>query len=197
MTTSKTNPKVDAYMARAKKWPEESRKLRQILLGCGLAEEFKWGKPTYAFEGKNIVAINQLKDHSALLFFKGALIPDDKGVLIKPGENSQSARWMKFTSAREIARMEPVLKAYVREAVEAEKAGLKVEPLKSKDLILPEELKEKFNEVPGLKAAFKALTPGRQRAYVLYFSGAKQSKTRTSRIGKYERKILAGKGMND
>lgn len=184
-------------MARAKKWPEESRKLRQILLGCGLAEEFKWGKPTYAFEGKNIVAINQLKDHSALLFFKGALIPDDKGILIKPGENSQSARWMKFTSAREIARMESVLKAYVLEAVEAEKAGLKVEPLKSKDLILPEELKEKFNEVPGLKAAFKALTPGRQRAYVLYFSGAKQSKTRTSRIGKYERKILAGKGMND
>lgn len=197
MTTSKTNPKVDAYMARAKKWPEESRKLRQILLGCGLAEEFKWGKPTYAFEGKNIVAINQLKDHSALLFFKGALIPDDKGVLIKPGENSQSARWMKFTSAREIARMEPVLKAYVREAVEAEKAGLKVKPLTSKDLILPDELKEKFNEVPGLKAAFKALTPGRQRAYVLYFSGAKQSKTRTSRIGKYERQILAGKGMND
>lgn len=197
MTTSKTNPKVDAYMARAKKWPGESRKLRQILLGCGLAEDFKWGKPTYAFEGKNIVAINQLKDHSALLFFKGALLADAKGILIKPGENSQSARWMKFRSVREIAAREAALKAYVREAIEAEKAGLKVESPKSKNLILPEELKGRFSEVPGLRAAFKALTPGRQRAYVIYFSGAKQSETRTARIGKYEERILAGKGMND
>jgi len=197
MTKNRTNPKVDAYFARAKKWPEEIKKLREILLGCGLSEELKWGKPTYTFEQKNIVAINQLKDNAALLFFKGALLKDAKGILIRPGEHSQSARWMKFTSSREIAAMKPVLKAYVQEAIEAEKAGLKVNFEKSRELTLPDELKSKFDEVPSLKAAFTALTPGRQRAYVLYFSGAKQSATRAARIEKYVEQILAGKGFNE
>ena len=197
MTKSKTNPKVDAYIARAKRWREELTKLRAMLLRSALTEELKWGQPCYTLEEKAVVILHGLKESCAIAFFKGALMKEVHGVLVKPGPNSQSGRWMKFTSVREIAAMKPILKAYVQEAIEVEKAGLKVNKITSKELVLPEELKSKFDEVPGLKTAFKALTPGRQRAYVIYFSGAKQSQTRESRVEKYVEQILAGKGMSD
>ena len=188
------NPKVDGYLRRAKKWQEEMKKLRRISLDCGLTEELKWGKPCYTFQKSNIVIVQGFKKFCALLFCKGALLNDPKGILKKFGW--QAARRIPFTNVREIVEMEPILKAYIHEAIEAEKAGLEVKFKKNPEPI-PEELQKKLDEIPALKAAFDALTPGRQRAYILYFSGAKQSKTRESRVEKCMPQILNGKGLND
>jgi len=193
---NKTNPKVDAYISKAKKWREEFEKLRTIILGCGLTEELKWGKPCYTFQESNVIIMYGLKESCAIAFFKGVLLKDPNGILIKPGENSQAGRWIKFTSVRQIVGMEPVVKAYIHEAIEAEKAGLEVEYKKNPEPV-PVELKNKMNETPALKTAFHALTPGRQRGYILYFSAAKQSKTRESRIEKCMPQILKGKGLHD
>ena len=188
------NPRVDQYLRRAKKCQEEMEKLRRISLGCGLTEELKWGKPCYTFQKSNIVIIQGFKEFCALLFTKGALLNDPKGILKKFGW--QAARRIPFTNVREIVEMERILKAYIREAMEAEKAGLKVTFKKNPEPI-PEEFQKRLDEIPALKAAFDALTPGRQRAYILYFSGAKQSKTRESRVEKCMQQILNGKGLND
>ena len=191
------NPKVDVFLKKAKKWQEELRKLRMILLGCQLTEELKWGKPCYVFNKSNIVLIIPLKERCALMFVKGALLKDPEGILTKPGENTQAGRWIKFASVGEIVELESVLKAYIREAIEVEKAGLKVKLKKSRELIIPAEFQNKLDEIPALKTAFHALTPGRQRAYVLHFSAAKQSKTREARVEKCMRQILKGKGLSD
>jgi uncharacterized protein YdeI (YjbR/CyaY-like superfamily) len=196
-SVSKANPKVDAWFNKAKNWQPEMRKLRAIVLGCGLGEELKWYKPVYTFGNKNIVIITAMKETVALAFCKGALLKDPKHVLATIGENSQAGRWIKFTSVREIAAMASTLKAYIREAVEAEKAGLEVPQKKTSDYPVPEELKKKFAEAPAFKKAFTALTPGRQRGYLLYFAGAKQSKTRESRIVKCMPLIFKGKGLLD
>jgi uncharacterized protein YdeI (YjbR/CyaY-like superfamily) len=188
------NPKVDRYLRKAKKWQQEMEKLRMISLGCGLTEELKWGKPCYTFQKSNIVIIQRFKEFCALLFCKGALLNDPNGILKKFGW--QAARRIRFTNVREIVEMEPILKAYIHEAMEVEKAGLKVNFKKNPEPI-PEELQNKLDEIPALKAAFDALTPGRQRGYVLYFSAAKQSKTRESRVEKCMQQILNGKGLND
>ena len=193
---SKINPKVDVYLSKAKKWQNELKKLRMILLDCQLTEELKWGKPCYTFQKSNLAIMYGLKESCAVGFLKGALLKDPNGILIKPGEHSQSGRWIKFTSVREIVEMEPILKTYIHEAIAAEKAGLKVEFKKNPEPI-PEELQNKLDEIPALKTAFKALTPGRQRGYILYFSAPKQSKTRESRIEKWLQHILNGKGMQD
>jgi uncharacterized protein YdeI (YjbR/CyaY-like superfamily) len=197
MTKSKMNPRVDAYLKKSKKWQEEIRKLRKIILDCPLTEELKWGKPCYAFQKSNVVIIIPLKESCALMFSKGALLKDAHGILIKPGENTQAGRWIKFTHVREIVGLETILKAYIDEAIEAEKAGLKVNYKKTSEFVIPDEFKNKLGEIPALKTAFNALTPGRQRAYLLYFSAAKQSKTRESRVEKCMRQILNGKGLND
>jgi uncharacterized protein YdeI (YjbR/CyaY-like superfamily) len=191
------NPKVDGYFRRAKKWREELEKLRRIVLDCQLTEELKWGKPCYTFQKSNIVLIIGFKEYCAFLFCKGALLKDANGILITAGENTQAARQIRFTDVQEIVEMETILKAYIHEAIEAEKAGLKVHFKKSTEFIIPEELQNKFNEIPALKSAFNVLTPGRQRAYIIYFSAPKQSKTRESRIDKCTRQILNGKGLND
>jgi len=188
------NPKVDEYLRKAKKWQEEMKKLRRISLDCGLTEELKWGKPCYTFQESNIVIIQGFKEFCALLFCKGALLNDPNGILKKFGW--QAARRIPFTNVREIVEMEPILKTYIREAIEAERAGLEVNFKKNPEPI-PEEFQNKLDEIPALKAAFDALTPGRQRGYILYFSAAKQSKTRESRVEKCMRKILKGKGLND
>ncbi len=190
------NPKVDGYLRKSKKWREEVEKLRMIILDCGLTEELKWGKPCYTFQKSNIVIVQGFKEFCALLFCKGALLNDANGILKKPGENTQAARRIPFTNVREIVEMEPILKTYIHEAIEAEKAGLKVNFKKNPEPI-PEELQNKLDEIPALKTAFDALTPGRQRAYILYFSAPKQSKTRESRIEKCMQQILNGKGLND
>ena len=190
------NPKVDEYLSEAEKWQEEFEKLRRIILGCQLTEELKWGKPCYTFQKSNIVIIQGFKEFCALLFCKGALLNDANGILKKPGENTQAARRIPFTNVREIVEMEPILKAYIHEAIEAEKAGLKVTFKKNPEPI-PKELRNKLDEIPALKTAFDALTPGRQRGYILYFSAPKQSKTRESRIEKCMPQILNGKGLND
>jgi uncharacterized protein YdeI (YjbR/CyaY-like superfamily) len=197
MATSKTNPKVDAFIAKAKKWQEEFKRLRAILLDSELTEEFKWGGPCYAFQGKNVVIINGLKESCALAFFKGALLKDAHGVLTRPGRHTQSARWLKFISVREIGEMKSVLKAYIREAIEVERSGLKLKLRTTSDLKVPEELQIMLEEFPDFKAAFNALTPGRQRAYIYHFSAPKQSKTRESRVQKYMPLILTGKGLLD
>ncbi|MBS4220000.1 YdeI family protein [Bacillus sp. FJAT-49711] len=197
MINSRMNPKVDEFLNRAKKWKEEYERLRYIILDCELDEDFKWKHPCYTFEGKNIVIIHGFKEYCALLFHKGALLQDPNGILIQQTENVQAARQIRFTNVQEIVEMEHILKAYIREAIEVEKAGLKVELKKHEDYIIPEELQKKFNEIPALKTAFEALTPGRQRAYILYFSGPKQSKTRVSRVEKSIQQILDGKGLND
>lgn len=197
MTNSKTNPKVDEYLSKAKKWQQEMEKLRMLLLDCQLTEEFKWGKPCYMFQENNIVIIQPFKEYCALLFVKGALLKDANGILIQQTENVQAGRQIRFTGIQEIVDMEAILKAYINEAIEVEKAGLKVEFKKNTEFIIPEELQNKFAEIPALKAAFEALTPGRQRAYILYFSEPKQSKTRVSRVEKYMQQILDGKGLND
>jgi uncharacterized protein YdeI (YjbR/CyaY-like superfamily) len=193
---NRTNPKVDAYISEDQKWRKESERLRMISLGCGLTEELKWGKPCYTFGESNVVLIQGFKDYCALMFCKGALLKDPKGILKRIGEHTQGARQARFTNVREIVEMEPTLKAYIYEAVEAEKAGLKV-ILNRNPVPIPKELKYKFDDIPALKTAFYALTPGRQRGYLFYFSGAKQSKTRESRIEKCRRRILDGKGLND
>ncbi|MCL4155867.1 UNVERIFIED_CONTAM: hypothetical protein GTU68_060589 [Idotea baltica] len=193
MTTR--HPKVDAYVSRAKRWPGEIQKLRSILLDSGLDEELKWGKPCYGFEGKNVAIIQPFKEHCALMFFKGALMKDARGLLRSQGENSQAARRLEFTNEASIKKT--VVKAYVKEAVAVQKAGLKVDFKAKRELKLPEELAEILKENRKLKDAFHALTPGRQRGYVLHFTGAKQSKTRTARIERCIPDILAGKGMHD
>jgi uncharacterized protein YdeI (YjbR/CyaY-like superfamily) len=194
---NRMNPKVDEFLSKAKKWQEEFEKLRMIILDCQLTEELKWGVPCYTFEKRNIVLIHGFKEYCALLFVKGALLNDAKGILITQTENTQAARQIRFTNVREIVEMEPILKAYIYEAIEVEKAGLKVNFKETAEFIIAEEFQHKLDEIPALKTAFDALTPGRQRAYILYFSAAKQSKTRESRVEKYMQKILDGKGLND
>ena len=191
---NKMNPKVDGYLTKAKKWQEEFKTLRRILLDCQLTEELKWRKPCYTFQKSNVVIIQGFKEFCALLFCKGALLNDPKGILKKFGW--QAARRIPFTGVREIVKMELILKAYIHEAIEVEKAGLKVN-FKQNPEPIPEEFQNKLGESPALKTAFEALTPGRQRGYILYFSGAKQSKTRESRVEKCMRRILNGKGLND
>ena len=191
------NPKVDFFFNKAKKWQEEFKRLRMILLDCPLTEELKWGKPCYTFQKSNVVIIHGFKEYCALLFCKGALLKDADGILIQQTENVQAARQIRFTNVREIVEMEPILKAYIYEAIEAEKAGLKVNYKKTSEFIIPEEFQNKLDEIPALKTAFDALTPGRQRGYILYFSAPKQSKTRESRVEKCMEQILNGKGLDD
>ena len=191
------NPKVDFYFNKAKKWQEELEQLRMIVLDCGLTEELKWGVPCYTFEKRNIVLIHVFKEYCALLFFKGALLNDANGILIQQTKNTQAARQIRFTNVRKIVKMKPILKAYIYEAIEVEKAGLKVNFRKTTELIFPEEFQNKLDGKPALKTAFDALTPGRQRAYVLYFSAPKQSKTRESRVAKCMQQILNGRGLSD
>ena len=191
------NPKVDFFFTKAEKWQEEYKKLRTIILDCGLTEEYKWMHPCYSFQESNIVLIHGFKEYCALLFFKGALLHDAHGILIKQTENVQAGRQIRFTNVRKIVEMETILKAYVYEAIEVEKAGLKVNFKKTTEFTVPEELQNKLDEIPALKTAFDALTPGRQRAYIHFFSAPKQSKTRESRVEKYMQQILAGKGLND
>jgi uncharacterized protein YdeI (YjbR/CyaY-like superfamily) len=191
------NPKFDAYFRKAKKWREESEKLRMIMLDCQLTEELKWRLPCYTFQNNNIVIIQSFKDYCALLFFKGALLKEAKRILVAPGQNTQSGRQIRFTNVREIVEMENILKAYIYEAIEVEKAGLKVNYKKTTEFIIPEEFQRKLDRSPALKTAFDALTPGRQRAYILHFSAPKQSKTRESRVEKWMQQILSGKGLND
>jgi uncharacterized protein YdeI (YjbR/CyaY-like superfamily) len=191
------NPKVDFYFNKAKNWQEEIRKLRTIALACGLTEELKWGCPCYTFQNANIVLIHVFKEYCAYLFFKGALLHDEKRILVQQTENVQSARQIRFTNPGEITRQEAILKAYIYEAIEVEKAGLKVALKKSTELKYPEEFQVKLEASTRLKTAFQALTPGRQRAYNLYFSAPKQSKTRSSRVEKCIPNILKGKGLND
>ena len=190
------NPKVDFYFAKDKKWHEELKQLRTIVLSCGLNEELKWGVPCYTLQERNVVLIHVFKEYCALLFFKGAILKDPKGILIQQTEHVQAGRQIRFTNAQEIAELKPDLKAYIHAAIEVEKAGLKVELKKELDPV-PEEFQNKLDENPALKTAFNALTPGRQRGYILYFSAPKQSKTRYSRVEKYTQQILEGKGLND
>jgi uncharacterized protein YdeI (YjbR/CyaY-like superfamily) len=194
---NRTNPKVDFYFSKSKKWQEEIKKLRTIVLDCPLTEELKWGSPCYTFQKSNIVLIHVFKEYCALLFFKGALLKDADGILIQQTKNVQAARQIRFTKVREIVQMEPILKAYIHEAIEVEKAGLKVKFKKTSEFAVPEEFQKKLDAIPALKTAFAALTPGRQRAYIFYFSAPKQSKTRESRVEKCMRQILNGKGLND
>jgi len=189
------NPKVDEFLRKAKKWREEFEKLRMICLDCGLTEELKWGKPCYTYQENNIVLIHGFKDYCALLFFKGALLKDPKGILIQQTKNVQAMRQIRFNNLREIVQIEPTLKAYIKEA--KEKAGLEVSYKKTSEFVVPEEFQNRLDEFPALKKAFDALTPGRQRGYLLYFSAAKQSKTRESRVAKCVQQILDGKGLND
>src|SRR5580698_11287027 len=191
------NPKVDGLLKKAKKWNKEFETLREIVLDSPLTEEVKWGQACYSSDGRNVVLIHGFKEYCALLFFKGALLKDPKAILIQQTENVQSARQIRFTNVREIVAMKPILKAYIREAIKVEKAGLKVKLKKTSDLKFPEELQTMLDEFPDFKTAFEALTPGRQRAYIFHFSAPKQSKTRESRVLKYMPKIIDGKGIND
>ncbi|MBA9029080.1 YdeI/OmpD-associated family protein [Peribacillus huizhouensis] len=197
MTNSRMNPKVDEFLSKTNKWKEEYEKLRMIILDCELTEEFKWMHPCYTFEKKNIVLIHGFKEYCALLFHKGALLQDTHSILIQQTENVQAARQIRFTNVQEIVEMETILKAYIYEAIEVEKSGLEVNFKKNTEFIIPEEFQKKFDEIPALKTAFEALTPGRQRAYILHFSKPKQSKTRESRVEKCLQQILNGKGLND
>jgi uncharacterized protein YdeI (YjbR/CyaY-like superfamily) len=191
------NPKVDFYFIKEKKWQEELEKLRTIILDCPLTEELKWGVPCYTFQKSNIVLIHVFKEYCAILFIKGALLKDANGILIQQTENVQAARQVRFTNVQEIVEIEPILKAYIYEAIEVEKAGLKVSYKKATEFSIPDEFQKKLDEFPPLETAFYALTPGRQRAYLLYFSAPKQSKTRESRIEKCMQQILNGEGLND
>ena len=194
---SRMNPDVDVFLSKTKKWQEEFEKLRMIVLDCQLTEELKWGVPCYTFQKSNIVLIHGFKEYCAILFIKGALLHDVHGLLIQQTENVQAARQIRFTNVQEIVEIETILKAYIYEAIEVEKAGLKVNFKKNTELIFPEEFQKKLDEIPALKTAFDALTPGRQRAYNFYFSEPKQSKTRESRVEKCMQQILNGKGLND
>ncbi len=195
------NPKVDFYFTKAKKWQEELKTLRLIILGCGLTEELKWGVPCYTFENdkksEKIVLIQVFKDYCAVLFFKGALLKDAKGILIQQTENVQSARQLRFTDVREIVALKATIKAYIKEAIAVEKAGLKVIKKETAEFAMPEEFQAKLDASPALKTAFEALTPGRQRGYLLHFAAAKQSKTREARVKKCMPQILNGKGLDD
>jgi len=191
------NPAVDFYFDKASTWQKELEQLRSIVLDCGLTEELKWGCPCYTFQKRNIVLIHVFKEYCALLFFKGALLTDTNGILVQQTENVQAARQARFTNEREIVKKEALLKAYIYEAIEVEKAGLKVDLKKTAAFRIPEEFQKKLDKDTALKTAFEALTPGRQRAYILYFSAPKQSKTRASRVEKYIPKIFNGKGLND
>jgi uncharacterized protein YdeI (YjbR/CyaY-like superfamily) len=191
------NPKVDFFFTSAKKWQAEFEKLRVLILDCELTEELKWGCPCYTFQKRNIVLIHGFKEYCALLFFKGALLKDAKGILIQQTKNVQAARQIRFTSVREIVKLKSILKAYIHEAIKVEKAGLKVNLKKTSEFGIPEEFQNKLAELPALKTAFAALTPGRQRGYILYFSAPKQAKTRESRVEKSIRQILNGKGLDD
>jgi len=197
MTKSKTNPKVDWYFTKAKQWKEESEKLREIILDCGLTEELKWGKPCYAFEGSNVVLIHGFKEYCAILFTKGVLLKDPKGILVQQTENVQAARQIRFRNLREIVEKESAIKAYVKEAIEVEKSGAEVPLKKTSEFKMADEFQKKLKENAALKKAFAALTPGRQRGYLLYFSSAKQSTTREARVEKCTPRILKGKGLDD
>ncbi len=191
------NPKVDFFFNKASKWQAEYEQLRTIVLDCGLTEELKWGCPCYTFEGNNIVLIHGFKDYCALLFMKGALMKDAKGILIQQTENVQAARQIRFTNLNEIVKLKTALKAYIQEAISVEKSGLKVELKKPTEFKMAEEFQQVLNEMPEVKKAFEALTPGRQRAYLLHFSQPKQSKTRESRVENCIPQILKGKGLDD
>jgi len=191
------NSKVDFFFNKASQWKEEFEQLRMIILDCGLAEELKWGQPCYTFQGKNIILIHGFKEYCAVLFFKGALLNDPENILIQQTANVQAGRQVRFTGVKEIVKRAPILKAYIYEAIEVEKAGLKVKLKKTSEFKMPAEFKNRLDKNPALKIAFNELTPGRQRAYLFYFSQPKQSKTRESRIEKYMKRILEGKGLND
>ena len=194
---NRLNPKVDVYISTSDKWREELARLRTILLDFPLTEELKWGVPCYTFQNSNLVLMHVFKEYCALLFVKGALLKDANGILIKQTENTQAGRQIRFTSVREINELEAILKAYILEAIEVEKAGMKVNFKETKEFVIPEEFQSRLVEIPALRAAFEALTPGRQRAYILYFSAPKQSKTRESRVEKCVQQILNGKGLDD
>jgi uncharacterized protein YdeI (YjbR/CyaY-like superfamily) len=191
------NPKVDFYFFKAKHWQEELKQLRTVILGCGLVEELKWGVPCYTYEKKNIVLIHDFKEYCAVLFFKGALMKDPKGILIQQTQNVQAARQVRFTNVKEVTKLKSTLKSYIFEAIKIEEAGLKVPIKKTSEYAIPEEFQTKLDKTPKLRTAFEALTPGRQRGYLLYFSSAKQSKTRAERVEKSLKQILAGKGLDD
>ena len=194
---NKTNPKVDWFFTKATQWQEEFEKLRTICLDCGLTEELKWGCPCYSFEKRNIVLMHGFKEYCALLFFKGTLLKDPEDILIQQTENVQAARQIRFTDVRQIVKMKPILKAYIYEAIEVERAGLKVPLKKTKEFNIPAEFQNKLNKNAALKKAFNALTPGRQRGYLLHFSAPKQSKTRESRVEESIPQILLVKGLDD
>lgn len=196
-TQSRIDPKVDGFITKAKKWQKEYEVLRKIALDTPLSENLKWGKPCYSLNGKNVFLIHGFKEYCALLFMKGSLLKDPDGILISQTENTQAARQIRFTSFQEIEEMEPALKEYIKQAIEVEKAGLTVDFKKTEEFSVPEELQLKLDENPDFKVAFEALTPGRQRGYLLYFSGAKQAKTRESRIEKSMQRIFDGKGWNE
>jgi uncharacterized protein YdeI (YjbR/CyaY-like superfamily) len=191
------NPKVDFYFDKNTKWQKEIEKMRTIALDCGLTEELKWGCPCYTYENSNIVLIHVFKEYCAYLFFKGAILNDPEGILVQQTENVQAARQIRFTNVKDIVKVERTLKAYIYEAIEVERAGLKVKLKKTAAFKMPEEFQKKLDKMPSLKKAFEALTPGRQRGYLLYFSSAKQAKTREERVAKYMKQILQGKGLED
>jgi uncharacterized protein YdeI (YjbR/CyaY-like superfamily) len=191
------NPKVDWYFEKNTRWKKEIEKMRAIALDCGLTEELKWGCPCYQYENTNVVLIHVFKEYCAFLFFKGALLNDPDGILVQQTENVQSARQIRFTNVKEIQKQERTIRAYIYEAIEVERAGLKVKLKKTKEFPMPEEFKNKLDKSSALKKAFESLTPGRQRGYLLYFSSAKQAKTREERVKKYTKQILEGKGLED
>jgi len=191
------NPKVDFYFIKEEKWHDEVAKLRTIILDCPLTEELKWGHPCYTFEGSNILLIHEFKEYCAVLFMKGVLLKDVEGILVQQTENVQSARQVRFTNLQEIVKLETILKAYIYEAIEVEQSGVQIVFKKATEFSMPDEFQNKLDEFPDLDIAFYALTPGRQRAYLLYFSAPKQSKTREARVEKYMPLILNGKGLND
>ena len=197
MAKGQTNPKVDAFMDRTTEWHDEIAALRQVILDCDLTEDFKWGWPCYSVDRKNVVLIHGFKDYCALLLFKGALMKDPEGILVQQTENVQAARQIRFSDLREIRRMDNILKQYIHQAVEIERAGLKVDFKKTAAFSVPEEFQARLDATPKLKAAFEALTPGRQRGYLLHFSSAKQPKTREARIEKCIPRIFEGKGLDD
>ncbi|WP_295122064.1 YdeI family protein [uncultured Chitinophaga sp.] len=191
------NPKADFYFEKNERWQKELEKLRTIILDCGLNEEVKWGTPCYTYNGGNVCLVHVFKEYCAILFMKGALLSDPNGILVQQTENVQAARQLRFTSAKEISGLATTIKAYIYEAIENERAGLEVKLKKTDEFKMPEEFREKLAQDPALKTAFEALTPGRQRGYLLYFASAKQPKTRESRIEKYIPQILDGKGLED
>lgn len=191
------NPKVDFYFDKADTWQKELEQLRTIVLECGLTEELKWGTPCYTFQKNNIVLLHVFKEYCAVLFFKGALLHNTDGILIQQTKNTQATRQIRFTNVQQITEQKTILKTYIYEAIEVENAGLEVRFKKTDEFTVPDEFQQKLNEIPALKTAFEALTPGRQRAYLLYFAAPKQSKTRESRIEKYTLQILEGKGLKD